>query len=136
MTEIERNKQIARDFFATISRSDIPTMLDFYAEDGTVETMGNTLISGKMNKEQMKVGAALILDAFPKGIVFTIHNLTAEGDRVAVEAESHGIHASGKPYNNKYHFFMTFRDGKVVSLKEYMDTEHITDVLCGGQRRG
>ena len=28
----------------------------------------------------------------------------------------------------------TLRDGKVVQLKEYMDTELATDVLCGGQR--
>ena len=28
-----------------------------------------------------------------------------------------------------------FRDGKVVEFKEYMDTERVTDILCGGQKR-
>jgi ketosteroid isomerase-like protein len=30
---------------------------------------------------------------------------------------------------------MFLRDGKIVRFKEYLDTEHATDVLCGGQRR-
>ena len=27
-----------------------------------------------------------------------------------------------------------FRRGELVTLKEYLDTERVTDVLCGGQR--
>lgn len=135
MSEIERNKQVARAFFDALSRSDVPAIVDAYAEDGFVQTMGNTLISGKYHKPQIKAAAAGVLDAFPKGISFTIKTLTAEGDRVAIEAESSAIHASGKPYSNQYHFLMRVRDGKVVEFKEYMDTEMVTDVLCGGQRR-
>jgi ketosteroid isomerase-like protein len=74
------------------------------------------------------------LGAFPQGIEFTIKHLTAEDDRVAVEAESHGVHVSGKVYHNYYHFLMLMRAGKLVRLKEYMDTELITEILCGGQR--
>ena len=55
-------------------------------------------------------------------------------DRVAVEAESSGEHVSGNTYTNQYHFLFQFRDGLVVQLKEYMDTERVTDILCGGQR--
>ncbi|HEY4547356.1 MAG TPA: nuclear transport factor 2 family protein, partial [Pedomonas sp.] len=70
----------------------------------------------------------------PEGITFTIHGMTAEGDRVAVEAESLGRHVSGKMYNNKYHFLAQLRDGKITRWTEYCDTELITDILCGGQR--
>jgi ketosteroid isomerase-like protein len=135
MTDIERNKQLAREFFAALDRCDIPAIVDAYAEDGTVTTMGNTLISGTFTKSQIREAANGVLTVFPEGLRFTIHHLTAEGDRVAVEAESFGKHVSGKTYNNHYHFFMRWRDGKLVQLKEYMDTEHITEVLCGGQRR-
>jgi hypothetical protein len=60
--------------------------------------------------------------------------MTAEGERVAVEAESKGEHVSGQLYNNLYHFLFEFRDGELLKLKEYMDTERVTDVLCGGAR--
>jgi ketosteroid isomerase-like protein len=134
MDQLERNKQFARDFFAAISRGDTKAVVDAYAEDGSVQTMGNTLISGVFNKAQIAAAAGAIFDAFPQGIEFTLKHLTAEEDRVAVEAESHGIHVSGRVYHNYYHFFMQLRDGKLVSLKEYMDTELITEILCGGQR--
>lgn len=133
-SQIERNKQFARDFFDMLNRGDIKAMLDAYAEDGCCYTMGRTLISGKFNKAQIAAAGNAIFDAFPQGIRFDIHNLTAEDDRVAVEAESFGMHVSGKLYNNKYHFFMRIRDGKLIELKEYMDTELITEILCGGQR--
>jgi ketosteroid isomerase-like protein len=134
MNQLERNKQFARDFFAAISRGDTAYVVDAYTEDGGVHTMGNTLISGFFNKAQITAAAGAIFDAFPQGIEFTLKHLTAEEDRVAVEAESHGIHVSGRVYHNYYHFFMQLRDGKLVSLKEYMDTELITEILCGGQR--
>jgi ketosteroid isomerase-like protein len=60
--------------------------------------------------------------------------MVGEGDKVAVEATSEGKHISGRTYTNQYHFLFEFRDGKLLRLKEYMDTERVTDVLCGGQR--
>ena len=134
MTEQERNKQFARDFFAAISRGDTAAVVAAYTEDGEVHTMGGTLISGVFKKPQIAAAAGAVLGAFPDGIRFELHNLTAEEDRVAIEAESFATHVSGRFYNNKYHFFMRIRDGKLALLKEYMDTELITEVLCGGQR--
>jgi ketosteroid isomerase-like protein len=58
--------------------------------------------------------------------------MTAEGDRVAVEAESRGLHVSGKLYNNLYHFLLVVREGKVHEFKEYLDTKLAHEVLLGG----
>ena len=48
---------------------------------------------------------------------------------VAIEAEGHGRHASGQNYDQKYHFLLVIRDGKVAEMKEYFDTEHARQVL-------
>ena len=64
--------------------------------------------------------AALVKDH----ITLTVHGVTAEGDRVAVEAESHGELKNGKIYNNTYHFLFVFRDGKICLSKEYNDSAH------------
>ncbi len=134
MSECEQNKALVAEFFDILNRNDVPALLDLYAEDGEVTTMGNTLISGTSGKEAIGAAASGALDVFPQGLKFTVHDVIADGDGVAVEAESHGEHISGKTYNNQYHFKFRFRDGKLVELKEYMDTELVTDVLCGGQR--
>ncbi|NKZ11379.1 hypothetical protein HGA11_10350 [Mycolicibacterium septicum DSM 44393] len=62
---------------------------------------------------------------------FDILNLTAEEDRVAVEATSTGIAdpESGKVYNNFYHSLIRIRDSKVVLYKEYQDTLHVYDYV-------
>ena len=130
-----RNKKLVETFFDTLNRGDVPALVASYAEDGRLTTMGNTLISGTYTRAQIQQAAGGIFEVFPQGLHFTIKAMTAEGDRVAVEAESDGLHVSGKRYGNQYHFLFRFRDGKVVELKEYMDTERVTDILCGGQRR-
>ena len=134
MNEQERNKEIVRRYFDIPTRNDIPAMLDLYAEDMQLRVPGNTLISGTFGKARLAANASSVLDAFPRGLRFTVTGMTAEGDRVAVEAESDGVHASGKHYHNLYHFLIRLRDGKIVESREYMDTERVTDVICGGKR--
>ena len=55
----------------------------------------------------------------------------AEGDRVAVEISGEAIHASGETYNNQYHFLLRIQDGKILELKEYMDTQLAAKILLG-----
>lgn len=131
---VEENKKTVEKFFAAMNAGDIEGFVNLYHDDGCVWTSGNTLISGTMTKEQIAAGAGAIYQAFPQGISFRIFSMTAEGNRVAVEAESEGAHISGKTYTNLYHFLFEFKDGQVLKLKEYMDTERVTDILCGGQR--
>ena len=128
------NKQRVRDFMDLLMSGDAAGIAKAYDDEGTCWTSGQTLISGTMSKDQIVSGSAAVLDLFPKGLAFTIHHMTAEGERVAVEAESVGEHVSGAIYNNLYHFLFEFREGKLLKLKEYMDTELVTDILCGGLR--
>jgi ketosteroid isomerase-like protein len=135
MTSTESNKATVRHFFAALNKGDVTAIVDAYAEDGCVQTMGNTLISGTSSRDAIAASAGAIFDVFPEGLTFEILDMVAEGDKVAVEAVSEGEHISGQTYSNEYHFLFEFRpDGKLQRLKEYMDTEQITDVLCGGQR--
>lgn len=130
----ESNKVIVAQFFDALNRGDVDFIVNTYAEDGCVETMGNTLISGIFSRDQIATTAGGIFEVFPQGLTFTTLSMVAEGDKVAVEATSEGAHISGKTYTNEYHFLFEFQQGKLVRLKEYMDTERVTEVLCGGQR--
>jgi ketosteroid isomerase-like protein len=130
----EQNKEFVRQFFQAMNRGDTAAIVAAYAEDGYVQTMGNTLVSGRNGKAEIAGFAGAVLEAFPEGLRFTINTLTAEDDRVAVEAQSEGRHVSGQDYQNFYHFLFRLRDGKIIALHEYLDTELATDVLCGGQR--
>ena len=134
MTATQTNKVLVADLMEAIGRGDVDAIVNAYTEDGYVETMGRTLISGRFSREQVAMAASRVLDAFPQGIAFRILNMTAEDDRVAVEAVSSGDHVSGQHYANHYHFLFVVRDGKIAVMKEFMDTEMVTDVICGGRR--
>jgi ketosteroid isomerase-like protein len=127
-----RNRALARRFVDAISRADVDAIVAAYAPDGTCWTSGTMPISGTFGVDQVAAASRGVLTVFPEGLRFTIHAMTAESDRVAIEAESYGKHVSGKLYNNKYHFVLRARGGKIVEWREYMDTMHANDVLCGG----
>ncbi|MFC3172762.1 nuclear transport factor 2 family protein [Novosphingobium bradum] len=62
-------------------------------------------------------------------MTITVLGITAEGDRVAIEAKSAGIAnpVTGRAYGNFYHFLFKVRDGQLVLFKEYQDTLHVYD---------
>jgi len=72
----------------------------------------------------------LITAQFPGGLVLDIHDMTAEDNRVAVRAESHGTLDNGIPYNNIYFFQFEIDDaGKIVKCHEHGDTHHVRNTL-------
>ena len=79
---------------------------------------------GTMSKADFLDLAGTFQSLVKDRISLTVHGVTAEGDRVAVEAESHGELKNGKIYNNTYHFLFVFRDGKICLSKEYNDSAH------------
>ena len=55
--------------------------------------------------------------------------MTAEGDRVAVEAESYAELVSGGVYANQYHFLVELAGGRVRRVREYSDTHHMVETF-------
>ncbi len=129
--QVADNKRIARELFAALGRADSVAVGKLYADDFTLWSPGTLPFSGTHSKAEALKAMDMILSLFPDGLRFTITAMTAEGERVAVEAESQGRHVSGQPYHNQYHFLLVIRDGRVRELKEYMDTKHANDVLFG-----
>jgi len=125
------NRRIVRELFDALSRSDVETVDRLYADDFEIWTAGTMPFSGRHDKAYAIGATHMILGAFPQGLAFTIDAMTAEGDRVAIEAHSDGAHVSGTHYHNEYHFLLRIRDGQVVEFKEYMDTALATKVLVG-----
>jgi len=50
--------------------------------------------------------------------------------KVFTEASGHGVTKKGLDYDNSYCLVWQVRDGKVIRLVEYCDTELVSTVLC------
>ena len=71
------------------------------------------------------VGALL-----PDGIVVNPREVIAQGARVAVTVSGEGQGPYG-PYNNEYVFVFTFKNGKIVELREYLSDVLVLESLYG-----
>ena len=127
----ERNKELARVFVDALSSADAKKVDELYADDVKLWVTGSLPFSGSNDKAGALEGMPQVLDLFPEGLTFQIHEMTAEGERVAIEASSQGVTFRGDRYQQEYHFLMRARDGKIVEWREYMDTEHARKVLVG-----
>mgnify|MGYP000616024969 FL=1 len=126
----DQNKKITKEFFEALSNGS-DEYLDFYTDESIIWTAGNNAIGGTRTKKEVVSFAQNILSSFPSGIKFNITGITAEDERVAVEISGEAIHASGETYNNQYHFLLRIKDGKILELKEYMDTQLAAKILLG-----
>ena len=128
----EDNKRSAVELFARFSASDIPGVLALMTDDVTWRVPGKPELSpvaGIYNKDRLKRLFGRMLAQLDKGgLQMTVLGLLAEGNDVAVEVESQGDLRNGRKYRQQYHFLITFREGKIASVREYLDTHHAFDV--------
>jgi len=136
MADLERNKAVARQFFEHLSSGDVAALLALFDDAYTCWTAGSLPFSGTHPRQVVGAMVEGVRGVFPRGLVFQVHTMTAEADRVSVEAESIGEHVSGQTYNQRYHYLFVVRDGKIVQAKEYFDTMHANDVLCSAPAPG
>jgi ketosteroid isomerase-like protein len=83
---------------------------------------------GEFGNETFAKMASGFASMFKSPSKITVHGVTAEGDRVAIEAQGHAELTNGKVYRNTYHYLFIFRDGKICRGKLYNDTKHAADI--------
>ncbi len=121
---IEANKAAARRFIANLPQDIIEE--DKLAPDFTYWTIP----TGIMPREVLTAPGPKMSKLFAGPMTITETGITAEGDRVAMEAKSDGELISGNRYSNIYHFLFVFdAEGRIREVKEHMNTAHFTETL-------
>lgn len=136
MNDIANNKKLARQYLEGISKGEVDAVVDLFADDGAIIVESKTMLPPEVRgKDAIRGLVSMLPQMFPEtGLKIIIDDVTAEDNRVAVRAHSDAKHVSGKMYKNRYHFLLYFRDGKITSSHEYLDSLYLTDVLFDGAR--
>jgi len=116
MADIEANKAVVRRYMQAVIDGDIDTIEALQHPDVKWWVLG----FGDMDRATFTASVKGGLIAASERRV-EITGLTAEGDRIAVEAWSEMIFPD-KVYRNQYHNLLVIRDGLIVEGREYMDT--------------
>jgi uncharacterized protein len=124
---IERNKQLAAEFFARLTAKDAVGAIALMTDDATWWIAGKPEVfpfAGVHDKERLGRLFASMGKQLKAGLTMTVKSAIGEGDKVAMEVESFGELRNGRTYQQQYHFLIACRDGKISSVKEYLDTQH------------
>lgn len=116
MADIEANKAVVRRYMQAVVDGDIGTIEALQHPDVKWWVLG----FGDMDRATFTASVKGGLIAAQERRV-EITGLTAEGDRIAVEAWSEMVFPD-KVYRNQYHNLLVIRDGLIVEGREYMDT--------------
>ena len=118
------NKRIIANAFDGLARADARAFLDAMADDFTWIIEGQSRFSrryeGKAAVQNELVPA--LFAKFATDYCNFAEEIIAEDDRVVVLARGQVRTIRGEDYNNSYCFVSRMRDGKMVELREYMDT--------------
>jgi ketosteroid isomerase-like protein/nitrite reductase/ring-hydroxylating ferredoxin subunit len=130
MSQEQSNKRVVGRFLEVFSSGAVESTMAMMTDDATWWVAGTMPISGSYDKKAFERLLAGVLEACEAPIRIEPRSYVAEGESVAVEAESFAHTRNGLTYNNLYHFLFTVRDGKIARVKEYLDTMHANTVLC------
>lgn len=129
----EYNRKLAHDLMKAWSidiGGDIEPYMALFSDDAVLEPMANSelfpQLKGPWSKQHWRDYLIAELKMFP--IRFIVTGVTADEDRVAIEAMG-DVNINGHLYNNRYHFLVEVRDGKVSKLRFYMDTLYAKQAL-------
>ena len=130
MNQLERNKQIVRDFFDLMNQGRVAdafamTTPDFLWWGGA----GDTAAGITLTAEELIPVESDFMKNFDGPLITTLGVMTAEDDRVVVEAETLGMLKNGRTYNNSYSQHFVIRDGRVASWREHYNTALVEKVV-------
>lgn len=131
MSTTEENKRLVREAFRPFEEGDSGPLFDLIADDVKWTIMGTTPLSGVYHSKQE------LKDKFLRPIVARLENglktkfvdLAGEGDKVFLRFESSGVAKSGFPYDQSLCWAMVMRDGRIVEIADYFDTDLLRKIL-------
>lgn len=121
----ETNTRIAVSLLDAFTEGDVDKIVALLADDATWWAAGSIPgVSGSRTKPEVAIAVSGMADLSATGTLpTTVHRTLAQGDLVAIEASTDARFTNGKAYQNQYMFLIQVRDGAIVEVKEYMDTE-------------
>lgn len=125
-------KDVVIRYVEAVRTGDLAVVRDSFAADATWEYPGETPWS------KVWAGRDAIVDDFlggagarfvPGSMVIALVNVLADGDQVVAEWTSDAVTVDGAEYHNRCLGVFGVRGGRIVSVREYADTQHTARVL-------
>ncbi|MEV4261604.1 nuclear transport factor 2 family protein [Kribbella sp. NPDC049584] len=127
-------KSVVTRYVEAVAAGDLPTIRASFAPDVVWTYPGDLPLSGDWKGRDMVVdeflgAAAGNLFAPGTPVQIELVNVIADGQQVFAEWTARATARAGGAYDNKCGAVFTVRDGAIVAVREYLDTDHARRVL-------
>lgn len=131
MRNPDDNKAAVARFLQTFSEGNVERTVGALTDDATWWVSGGIDgMSGSYDKEGFGKLIAGVADVYVAPLRITPTSMVAEGDKVAVEADSYAELKNGRIYDPRCHFlFGVAPDGRIATVHEYLDTKLAHDIF-------
>jgi ketosteroid isomerase-like protein/dienelactone hydrolase len=122
-------------YVEAVANGDLDTISASFADEATWTYPGDLPLTGTWRGRDAIIGdflggaGKLFRPGGEPRIVLT--NVVADGDQVVAEWTSRGTARNGSAYDNACLGVFTVRDGRITSVREYTDTQHVERTLFG-----
>ena len=127
----DANKHVVEDYFSRMAAGD-PAAADLLADDVRwLVPQSSSMAGTHEGKPAVLAMMAKGVGAYSSDVPFEIdvQRLVGEDDWVCAQVEIRAAARDGTPYRNHYHFAMRVCDGRLVEVREYVDTAYVRDTL-------
>ncbi|KAF8984969.1 hypothetical protein BDQ17DRAFT_691630 [Cyathus striatus] len=121
------NRDLVLAMWKNMEEHNIPALTKMMTDDFKLTILPASLGIPVHNKEQ---AVKLLSSIFEKrSNIQTIHNEWVESeDSVAVQFTVTATLANGSPYKSDYMAIYRFKDGKMVHMKEFLDSKYLSEL--------
>jgi len=120
-------EQVYREFSDAVNSGDLEGAFKNATEDITFRPIGSHPELGREFKGMQDILENCWLKVFQhideNGVTVTINDIVTANGIAFVQFDGKATGRSGMPYNNEYVHVLRFRDGKISSITEFLDTD-------------
>lgn len=125
------HKRLVGDVMEAMAQGRIRPLFDAMAEDVTWRWMGvsqwSRTFEGKQTVAAKLFGGAT--ETLSPSSSVEVHCIHADGDFVVVEHSGRNEMPDGRRYDNNYCWVFRFQDDVIQEVREYMDTQLVTETF-------
>lgn len=131
MLTAEQKRERARRFLENFNTADPRIFEELTTEDFTFEIVSSMKefppIKGR--REFAERESATLRRLFPQGLKLHLETIICEGEHVAALGRCDTIADNGKPYRQRYNFYLRFAGDLIAEGREYNDTDLVRRVF-------
>ena len=126
-------KEIAAKYFNAMVAGNLDEMTKLKTHDYVywLSGDGSWPFGGYQSLENQAKLWGTVAKRFPEGMNMTLKSITADEERAALYVHIQGMRKDGRVYENNVMLLLTFNDGLISGLYEYLDTIMVNELFCG-----